>query len=177
LNNDYVFYPSVRGHWARFFELHSWKYLKTWDAGPGVADHFTELNLLGCPVYTTIELPVIERQVIYDVVKICRHLNKDNFFLGTPSLMLMLLLYEHDNGREVEYVQSYGIDTKDGRHAQQRVSWAYWLKDITNRGIDVGGTMASFMAVPENDRGLEGLREMVGKRLMKEIKGLTESAP
>lgn len=168
LNNDYTFYPSVRGHWARFFELHSWPYLKKWDAGPQVECHFHELHMLECPVYVTVELPVISRQVIYDGLKICRHLDS-NFFLGTPSLMLMLMLYEHDKGRPVEYVQSYGIDTADGRHAQQRVSWAYWIHEVTNRGIDVGGTMADFMREPENDKGLEGYRQMIGDEMNRDM--------
>lgn len=164
LNNGYAFYPSLREHWARFFELHSWPYLRTWDAGPGIKCHFSELHMLECPVYVTVELPVIARQVIYDPLKICRH-HGTNFFLGTPSLMVMLMLYEHDNGRPVEHVQSYGIDTQDGRHAQQRVSWAYWLHEITNRGITVGGTMADFMLEKENDAGLEGLRAFVGREM------------
>lgn len=165
LNNGYISYPVLRGHWTRFFELHSWPYLRTWDAGPGIKCHFSELHALGCPVYVTVELPVIARQVIYDPLKICRHFGT-NFFLGSPSLMLMLMLYEHDNGRPVEYVQSYGIDTDDGRHAQQRVSWAYWLRAVTDRGIDVGGTMADFMLVKENDAGLEGLRAFVGQQMV-----------
>jgi len=179
LNNGYCFYPGMRGHWARFFELHHWPYLRKWDAGPGVQCHFSELEALGCPVFTMEKLPVIKKQIDYPLLDVCRHLNNDNFFLGSPSLMLMLLLYEHDTqiDGKVEYVQSYGVDTKDPSHAQQRVSWAYWLHEVTDRGIDVGGTMASFMAVPENDKGLEGLREMVGKQLAKELEGGTESAP
>ena len=175
LNNGYLTYPQLRGKWARFFELHSWPYLKTWDAGPGVACHFSRLNELGCPVYRMETLPVIADQREYPILDVCRRLNKDNFFLGSPSLMLMLMLWEHDSGATVEYVQSYGIDTNDGRHAQQRVSWAYWLHSVTDRGIDVGGTMAAFMATPENDGGLAGLREIVGRKLSEELERGTES--
>jgi hypothetical protein len=88
-----------------------------------------------------------------------------NYFLGSPSLMLALALWEHDQGKEIESIQSYGIDTSDARHAQQRQSWAYWVAQCHGRQILTGGTMCDFMHEPEQDGGLRGLREAIGNEL------------
>jgi len=168
LNNGYCFFPNMSDKWDRFFELHSWDYLRKWNAGNGINCHFTELELLCCPIYATCKLPVIENQFFYDTLEICRHFDT-NYFLGSPSLMLMLALYEHDKGSEIEYIQSYGIDTLDELHMQQKTSWAYWLHEATDRGIEIGGTACNFMLEPERDEGLKGLRIAVGKEMEKEI--------
>jgi hypothetical protein len=171
MNNCYHCYPSLHGKWAHYFELHPYNYLKTWNPGAGVKCHFAMLDSLGCPIHVMEPLPIIKRQVCFPLLDICRHLNRDNYFLGTPSMLLMWLLYEHDTkyGAEVEYFQSYGIDQRDGRHAQQRAAWAYWLHILTERGINLGGTSAAFMAERDNDEPYNELRVAIGRALAQEI--------
>jgi hypothetical protein len=88
-----------------------------------------------------------------------------NYFLGSPSLMLALALYEHDSGQPIRQIDSWGIDTSDPQHGQQRQSWSYWLAQAHARGIETGGTSCGYMAEPERDAGLAGLREQVGDYL------------
>ena len=167
LNNGYLSYPHLKGKWGRFFELHAWRYVKDWDNGTsGKVDHCGALQELDCPVYSMEPLPLIEKQVRFPMLDACKHF-KTNYFLGSPSLMLMLALYEHDMGQHVEYIESWGIDTSDERHGQQRASWAFWLRAAHDRGIDLGGSSTNFFAEYENDDGLRGLREHIG-RLMQE---------
>ena len=166
LNNGYMKFPQLQGKWARFFELHNYNYLKTWDPGQNV-DHFRTLDSLNCDIYTTEVLPIIKKQKNFDILSYSRHFNT-NYFLGSPSLMLMQALYEHDKGNKIEYIQSWGIDTNDPQHGQQRHSWAFWLRGFLERGIDIGGTATNFFAEYENDDGLRGLRENIGNILAKE---------
>ena len=175
MNNCYNFYPNMTDKWTQYFELHPYSYLKTWDAGGG-ACHFTALTALACPITVLEPLPIIRNQRRFPLMEMCRHQNLDNYFLGTPCLMLRMVLYEHQMGEQVDYVQSYGIDQRDGRHAQQRTAWAYWMKGITDAGIDVGGTSAVFMAERDNDIPFNELREKIGLELAKELDGGTESA-
>jgi hypothetical protein len=163
LNNGYIHYPYLRGKWARFFELHNWEYLKAWQPAAGV-DHFRELNKLGCPIYVSNTLPIIENQIRVNHVQNCLQLNS-NYFLGSPSLMLMQALVEHDKGDTIDKICSWGIDTSDPAHGQQRSSWAYWISAARHRGITIGGTAMDFMAEFENDQGLRGLRELIGDKV------------
>ena len=163
LNNGYLTFPHLRGKWSRYFELHKYEYLKTWKSGARC--HFTELNRLDCEIWRTETLPVIEKQRRYDIVEICRHF-ETNYFLGSPSLMLMLAIYEHDQGDKISEIRSWGIDTSDPQHAQQRHSWAFWLSMAHQRDINLNGTSTAFFAEPEKDEGLQGLREYVGRSLM-----------
>lgn len=179
LNNAYLVFPHLRGHWDKFYELHAWAYLKDWKAGDGV-DHFAALDALGCEVVTTQPIPLCLRQTRLDVVEMCRAL-KSNYFLGSPSLMLMHALWDHDldraaGGPGVAYIQSYGIDTNDERHTQQRHSWAYWLRAAQERGIDIGGTALDFFGEYERDDGLRGLREDIGSVLVAQDKAQTQEA-
>jgi len=172
LNNMYRAFGHIAEKCSRWFELHAWKYLKTWDAG--VPDHFEHLAKLGVTVYTTERLPAIKNQVQIDLVRVFTDLcgtdhgtdtdaiMAQNYFLGSPSLILATALWEHDNGDTIEYIQSYGIDTSDERHKQQRQSWAFWCGQAMARGIKLGGTMCDFMLEPEMDAGLQGLRETIG---------------
>ena len=172
LNNMYRGFDHIARQCSRWFELHSWQYLKTWDAG--VPDHFVHLASLGVPVYTSEHLPAIMDQHQIDWVRVFTDLcgmdsgtetdplTAKNYFLGSPSLMLALALWEHDRGDTIEYIQSYGIDTSDPQHKQQRQSWAFWCGQTMARGIKTGGTMCDFMAEPEMDGGLAGLREKIG---------------
>ena len=167
LNNGYLTFPQLRGKWSRFFELHNYQYLKTWKSG--VECHFSELERLGCEVWRNEPLPIITNQKDFKIDEYCQHF-KTNYFLGSPSLMLMLALYEHDMGNKLSEVRSWGIDTSDPQHAQQRHSWAFWLSKAQEREIPLTGTATDFFAEYEEDDGLRGLREIVGNRLMKKDK-------
>jgi hypothetical protein len=169
LNNGYLPYAHLvrAGGVARWYELHKWDYLKTWDAGSGV-DHFAALDSIGVDVWVTNPLPVVRRQRVYPVMDICRHMGT-NYFLGSPSLMLMHALYEHDKGEQVQEVRAWGIDTSDPQHGQQRQSWAFWISQAMQRGISFSGTATDFFAEAEKDDGLRGLRESVGSALQREI--------
>lgn len=168
LNNAYGVFEHILPNVSRWFELHSWQYLKRWESG--VDDHFRKLNSIGVPVYVSEPLPVVRNQILVDWVKIFRSLQKTaaNYFLGSPSLMMAMALYEHDQGKTVKEIRSWGIDTSDPTHKQQRQSWAYWCAQAHCRGIELGGTAADFMAEPEIDEGLRGLREAIGDMLKKE---------
>jgi hypothetical protein len=168
LNNGYLNYGHCLPLFTRWFELHKWDYLKAWDSHAeriGHADHFAALNAIGCDVYATEPLPRVVRQIAVDWVKVFgAHVGRGaaNYFLGSPSLMLAIAIYEHDNGQTVSQIDSWGIDTSDPTHAQQRQSWAYWISQAHARGIETGGTANAFMAEPEQDAGLQGLRERTG---------------
>ena len=169
LNNAYHTYAHIMPDISRWFELHNWEYLREWKSG--VPDHFVQLDALGAKVYTSEPLPKIRNQYVIPWVEVFTHFVKggaSNYFLGSPSLMLVLALYEHDKGKTIEYIQSWGIDTSDQRHAQQRQSWAYWCAQAHTRGIRLGGTMTEFMREPETDDGLRGLREAIGNRIKEE---------
>ena len=80
--------------------------------------------------------------------------------------MLMLALYEHDNGDQLDEIRSWGIDTLDQQHMIQRAAWSYWLRAAKERGIGFSGTCENFMALAETDGGLIGLREEIGRRML-----------
>jgi len=169
LNNMFGKFSHIAARFDRWFELHSWPYLRKWaEEHAGHPDYFGALASLRCSVYCTQPLPFIPRhkQVVVDWVAVCDHLDS-NYFLGSPSMMLMLALFEHDHGQKVERIQSYGIDTNDPQHGQQRQSWSYWIRACVERGIEIGGTMSDFMREPERDKGLEGLRESIGDAVMR----------
>lgn len=161
LNNAYVFFEGQR--FDRFFELHKYDYLKTWNPGHSLC-HFDQLNKLGCPIYVTEPLPKIRNQIDYNPVDVFSH-HQCNYFLGSPSMMLALALYEHDKGDKLDEIRVWGIDTSDPSHAQQRHSWAYWIGQAISRGITLTGTACDFMTEHENDDGLRGLREAIGDRI------------
>jgi hypothetical protein len=179
LNNAYLSFPVMRGKWARFFELHKWDYLRKWEAGPDV-DHWESLDALGCPVYCIQHLPLIRNQVDYDPIAVCRH-QKSNYVLGSPSLILMRAIYEHDldkaaGGPGIAEIRSFGIDTADDRHAQQRQSWSYWCRAAMERRIVMGGTALNFMAEYDNDEGIRGLREQIGLVIVAEEEAADRAA-
>jgi len=164
LNNGYLFFPQLDKKWSRFFELHSYDYLKGWKSGAPC--HFSALHGLDCDVYATQPLPIIAKQKLVDLAAIADHFDC-NYFLGSPSLMLMVALYEHDNGQTIDYIQSYGIDTSDPQHAQQRASWMFWISQAHSRGIKLGGTATDCFAEREIDEGLIGMRENIGEEIVK----------
>jgi hypothetical protein len=186
LNNAYLTFPKLfKGKkFARFFELHSWNYLKTWSPGEGI-DHFAHLNQAGCPVYTGQPMPGIENQVRTDWKAFAQYWNRKLFsktamktelddktvsvyFKGSPSLMLAMALMEHDNGDKIDFIQSWGIDTCDPQHQCQRPSWSFWVGQAMARGIEIGGTMANYMLAPENDGGLNGLEAVLAGHIKQE---------
>jgi hypothetical protein len=173
LNNAYHAFSHIESHISRWFEIHSWEYLRSWKAG--VPCHFERLEALPCPIYVTEPIPKVRNQHIVPWVKIFSHFTGSpsapgtaaNYALGSPSYMLALALYEHDQGDTISYIQSYGIDTSDERHKQQRQSWAYWVSQAHVRGIELGGTMTDFFTECEMDEGLRGLREAIGDAITK----------
>lgn len=167
LNNGYQVYPHLQGRWSRFFELHAWRYLESGDWKNQPPSYFLDLDNLGCPVYVGQPLPLIQNQVRYDFLAVCSHFHS-NYFLGSPSLMLMLALYEHDQGQTVEEIRSWGIDTSDPQHAQQRASWAWWLAHAHQRGIALQGSSTAFQVEREMDDGLRGLRERIGNEMTRQ---------
>jgi len=183
LNNGYGTFPTLREgkKFNRFFEMHAWQYLKDWKAGQlptgEQINHWAALNELQCPVYTGQPLPYVEQQTLIDWKQLGMHykslfeqisVNLDIktgqtacYFRGSPSLMLMIALMEHDNGNTIEYIQSYGIDTSDPQHQCQRPSWSFWLSQALARGIKLGGTACRYMFDVENDAGLVGLQQRI----------------
>ncbi len=180
LNNGYLNFSHCLPMFTRWYELHSWAYLKKWSEeksgarATGAADHFAALNNIGAEVICTDPLPGVAKQTRIDWVKTFRDLwDVDgagigaNYFLGSPSLMLAHAMWEHDQGHVIDFVQTYGIDTNDPTHRQQRASWAYWCSQAHARNIEMKGTALDFMAEPERDGGLVGLREAIGDRMVK----------
>lgn len=184
LNNAYATFPRLaRGKaFARYFELHSWNYLQTWEAGKGpdgrTIDHWGRLESLGCEIVVGQRIPYVTRQTVVDWTAIGRHFHGLLFgrvcaegdtaqqrlalySMGSPSTMLAIALYEHDNGNPIEYLQSWGIDTSDPQHVGQRAAWSFWLSQALSRGIEIGGTAAAYMFAFEDDAGLRGLRELI----------------
>ena len=171
LNAGYYNYRHLLSRFVRWFELHTWAYLRTcpnqqdpWK----YADHMAALDALGCPVYVSEHQGGLRNQVVVDWPAVFGHhvANRgSNYFLGSPSLMLALALYEHDKGATVRQIDSWGIDTSDPSHAQQRASWAYWTAQAHARGIEMGGTATGYMHEPEKDAGLVGMRGHIGDLL------------
>lgn len=159
LNNAYGKYDLEFDRW---FELH--RYTNLVEEYPNDEMHFHRIEELGCPCYRLEPLPIIENQVKYDIVQIFRHF-KTNYFLGSPSLMLALALYEHDHGEHIEEIRSWGLDFSDEQHAQQKTSWAFWVRAAIDRNIRISGTAGDFRGEAEVDVGLRGIRENVGRIL------------
>lgn len=173
LNNAMVTYPDCR--FARYFELHNGPYIEQWDwaIGPDgkaipIQVYIEKLNALDCPIYTTCKLPAIKQSVMYPMVDLFKHFNMPRcYFLGSPSLMLALAIYEHDTGGEVDEIRTWGIDTNDPAHSQQRQSWAWWTAQAHARGIAMTGSAMAYMGEYENDDGLRGLREYIEGEIKK----------
>ncbi len=191
LNNAYLTFPKLAASKAftRFFELHSWAYLQKWQAGKtasgGTVDHWASLESLGCTIYTGQHLPYLTRQVLVDWTAFGAYWRERLFgkvqavsetgtnsiaayFMGSPSTMLALALMEHDKGQEIDYIQSWGIDTTDTQHVCQRAAWSFWISQALGRGISIGGTAAAYMFDHEIDEGLQGLRELITQQVQQQ---------
>lgn len=188
LNNAYGTFPKLAKAkaFARYFELHSWQYLSKWEAGKTtdgkIVDHWGNLEALGCPIVTGQRMPFVTRQELVDWTALGAHFHAQLFgrlavtgdtethrlalySMGSPSLMVALALYEHDTGKPVEYIQSWGIDTSDPQHLGQRAAWSFWISQALSRGIEIGGTAAAYMFAHEEDAGLQGLRELITEKV------------
>jgi hypothetical protein len=75
------------------------------------------------------------------------------------------VVYEHDKGQTIEYIQSYGIDMQDPQHAPQLGPWLFWVSQAHARGIKLGGTMLDRMNEPESDAGTRPLRLAIGEAM------------
>ena len=164
LNNGYLTFPDLYDsrRFDRYFELHSWDYLQTWSAGEingAPIDHFKTLANLQCPVYITERLPLIQEQTEYPFATVFDAFGTDIEVKGSPSWMLALALAEHMNGNTIARINSYGIDTNDARHANQRPSWSQWVLRAEMMGIELGGTATEFRKEQDPDAGLTGLLE------------------
>jgi len=162
LNDAYAFFPQMVGRFARFFEIHRWGYLQAWKPrglNGEQLDHFANLAGLGCPIYAAGRLPRVDNLIVYPFADVVRHFGPSAEFKGSPSWMLALALFEHDNGQAVEEIRSYGIDQLDASHVSQRAAWAQWIVRAESRGIKITGTAAAFRDEPETDAGLQGLVE------------------
>jgi hypothetical protein len=166
LNNGYAYFPTLKGKWSRFYELHNYEYLKTWKAGSNIPNHFAALDQLGCNIHVTQILPLIRVQKMHETLKYCRHFDT-NYWLGSPSMMLMELLYEHDHGNPVDTICAWGIDTIDETHLQQRASWSWWVAMAHARGIKFHGSIEAYQHIEETDEGLKGFRGLIGKEMLR----------
>jgi hypothetical protein len=73
--------------------------------------------------------------------------------------MLMHALWEHDNGRTIGEVRTWGIDQLDPSHAQQRAAWAWWTGQAAMRGIELTGTSLAYQDEQDHDKGLQWLHD------------------
>jgi len=171
LNNAYAFFPNLAKakRFTRFFELHEFGYLKTWKAGENERgepiDHFRTLDSLGCPVYVTQPLPMVRNQVQYPYGDVFESSGGLLYTLGSPTLMLALAVHEHKTGQTIERIDSYGIDTMDERHRQQRAPWAVWTHSALWSGITMGGTSMAYVSEIDQDEGMKNLGPYVSEIL------------
>ena len=163
--------------WARWYEVHDLDYLMDWDwrkgAKPGLP-YFRELDKLGIPVYVTDVLPICKNQMPFPELDMACHFGM-NYWDGTPTRMFAHALYEHDQGQEIELIQSFGIDMLDPGHAGQLPYWAHWIARASDRRIRMGGTALDRLNIPETDDGTRVLRPRIGAQMNERM--ANEQAP
>jgi hypothetical protein len=169
MNDGMTGYTQIK--FDRWFELHGAAYIEQWPSCKrfgGMVAYCKAIDALNIPVHTMDILPVIRDQVMYPHIEIATAFML-NHVDGTPSRMLALACYEHQVlGREVEYIQSFGIDMRDPQHAPQRPAWATWLTVAKSLGIEIGGTAWDFADCPETDGGI-AIDRTETARLVREI--------
>lgn len=150
----------------RWFALHTDAAIEKTYRGPNGHDPWTRLDLAGCDVFMqTAPHPRVRRSRPFPFRAVFERFGS-NFFLGSPALMLALAIYEG-----VGHIRTWGLDMADGRHAQQRTSWAWWVHEAMTRGITFSGTALNFMREIDNDEGLRGLRERIAQDITADAVG------
>ncbi|MDF3129882.1 hypothetical protein P0Y35_11800 [Kiritimatiellaeota bacterium B1221] len=160
LNTAYRFYPHILTNIDRYFELHSYDFLKEEMELHKDPNRFKILDALDIPIYVSETLPLIKKQVTYSYDKVFKQLGT-NSFNGSPCLMLMLAIC-----MGYKEINSYGIDQLDKQHEDQRGAWSFLLGLAHAKGIKIGGTANYFLLAKENDVGLRGIREDYGERIV-----------
>ena len=167
MNDGYLGWGHIKDRIGRIYEMHGWDYLrnefKPREPSGETVDHFDALRNLGCEVWTGGVLPLIpgDRQHVVPFEDMARQF-KTRFFLGSPSLMLAHALYEHVRGvAPLAEIRTWGIDTLDSQHQQQRVSWAWWCSKAASLGVALTGSALNWQGMKDNDGGLEWLHEML----------------
>ena len=173
MNDGYLGWGHIKDRIGRIYEMHGWDYLrnefKPRELSGETVDHFDALRNLGCEVWTGGVLPLIpqDRQHVVPFEDMARHF-KTRFFLGSPSLMLAHALYEHVKGTvPLAEVRTWGIDTLDSQHQQQRVSWAWWCSKAASLGVALTGSALNWQGMKDNDGGLEWLHAMLEAKAQK----------
>lgn len=133
LNDGYTKFPGLK--FDRWFELHAEDWARNWKPSCG-HDHFTRLDLIGCPVYMREITPRIKLARKYPLDDVACFF-ATNYFIGSPSYILALALYEG-----YTHIRTYGFDQMDAEHAQQRAAWTFWLGKAQSMGCVVDGVHA-----------------------------------
>jgi hypothetical protein len=132
LNNAYVHFKKLQ--FDRMFEIHDLSHARAHKPDGKTADHFERLNQLGCPIYMQEPVPEIPLSRRYPLEEVALHFGT-NYFIGTPSYMLALAIYEGVNRLRV-----YGFDHADHQHHQQRQAWTFWMAKAQDAGIMIDGS-------------------------------------
>jgi hypothetical protein len=161
LNNAYLTYGADWQNFDRWYELHSYDYLKEWNAGMthnGPINHFGVLAEWGKPVFVNEPLPLLGNQIRFPLEEILETF-PGALAHGSPSWMLAHALWEHMNGDKIDKITTWGIDTRDVSHQYQRVSWEGWCSRADMLGIELAGTSIAHRFDPDQDVGLAGILE------------------
>jgi len=152
----------------RWFALHSPQELETGYSDPHGNDALTMLNTRGCPVYMRDRTPRVARSRAYPFRQVFEFFGS-NYFLGSPSLLLMLALYEG-----VTHIRSWGIDMTDELHWRQRTSWVYWWSTARTMGVEPSGTALAFMSEQDTEKGLQQMKMQIGSEITAAADGAEE---
>jgi len=161
LNDAYQCF-SVNGGLPKFdmfFELHDLAYARTFKSKANPAhDHFTRIDMLGCPVMMREIVPEIKGSIRFPVERVLSFLGSE-FLRGSPSYMLAYALF-----MGFTHIRVFGVDQMDEGHKYQRESWAHIVGIGIGRGVEFSGVY-KFMDAPELDAGLDGwINEIKNKK-------------
>lgn len=151
MNDAYACFtlPPNAGY-SLFFEIHDLPYARKFrSAKVPTHDHFTRLDMLGCPVMMREEVPEVKLSRRFPIERVMACVATD-FIRGTPAFMLAYAVYMN-----YSHIRVFGIDQMDEGHKYQRESWAHLIGIAIGRGIEFSGVFR-FMEQPENDGGLAG---------------------
>ena len=161
LNNAYCKFPGLK--FNRFFELHEYNHALRTPNAQG-HDHFTRLDMLGCPVYMQQPTPRVRLSRPYPLDDVCCYF-ATNYFIGSPSYMLALALYEG-----YSHIRTYGFDQIDEEHAQQRSAWTFWLSKAHEMGVRVDGVHAWLAEVDKDaNEGMNAYRDSAMRALKRAV--------